>query len=75
MTNTTPPNFGSIAAACRMIGGDRPISAATFYRGVRAGIYPPPHRPAPNVSRVDLDELAAVLRARMNSEGAASVTV
>jgi hypothetical protein len=62
MSNYTP-NFGSIRAACKIVGGDEPIHPATYYRGVRAGIYPAPVRVAPNVSRVDLDKLAATLRA------------
>jgi hypothetical protein len=64
-----PPNFGTIAAACRMIGGDKPVHPSTFYRGVRAGRYSPPVHPAPKVSRVDLDKLAADLRALTDNEG------
>jgi hypothetical protein len=60
-----PPNFGSVAAACRMIGGDKPVSPATYYRGVHRGLYPPPDHPSPNIARVDLDKLAVALRARM----------
>jgi hypothetical protein len=63
MTDNTP-RLGSIKAACRLIGGDKPIDPSTFYRGVNAGIYPAPMKVAPNVSRVDMDELAAALRAR-----------
>jgi hypothetical protein len=58
------PRFGSIEAACTAIGGDKPISRATYYRGVKAGLYPAPIRVSPNVSRVDLDQLAARLRER-----------
>jgi predicted DNA-binding transcriptional regulator AlpA len=50
------------AAACRFIGGSRPINAATLYRGVKAGIYPRPIKVAPNVSRwrkVELEEALA----------------
>jgi hypothetical protein len=61
MTDKTP-RFGSIEAACKMVGGDKPISASTYYRGVKAGRYTRPKRVAPNVSRVDLDDLAARLR-------------
>jgi hypothetical protein len=56
------PRLGSIDAACQMIGGDRPISKPTYYRGVKRGIYPAPVKVGPNTSRVDLDKLAATLR-------------
>jgi hypothetical protein len=67
----TPPNLGTVAAACKMIGGDRPVHFTTYYRGVQRGIYPRPKRVSPNIVRVDLDELAAMLRTRMNEECAA----
>ena len=60
----TDPRFGTIGAACKMIGGNKPVDPATYYRGVAAGIYPPPIKVSPNVARVDLDKLAAALRAR-----------
>jgi hypothetical protein len=62
MTPETLPRFGSIEAACKLIGGDKPISPSTYYRGVARGIYPAPRKVAPNVSRVDLDVLAESLR-------------
>ncbi len=62
MTEQISPQFGSIGAACAMIGGDKPISPATYYRGVKRGIYPAPFKVGPNVSRVNLDRLATVLR-------------
>jgi hypothetical protein len=68
-----PLNLGTVSAACKIVGGDKPIHVTTYYRGVARGIYPRPKRVSPNIVRVDLDELAAVLRARMNSEGATSV--
>jgi hypothetical protein len=63
MTDNSIPRFGTIAAACKIIGGDKPIHFTTYYRGVARGIYPAPTRVAPNVSRVDLDKLASKLRA------------
>jgi hypothetical protein len=57
------PRLGSIEAACKMIGGDKPVDPATYYRGVKRGIFPAPFHPSPNVSRVDLDKLAAAIRA------------
>jgi len=58
------PNFGTIKKACAIIGGDKPIDPSTYYRGAKLGLYPPPDKVAPNVSRVNLDKLAAMLRAR-----------
>ena len=43
----------TIAEACRLLGGsEKPIHPATFYRGVKSGIFPAPKHVAPNVSRV-----------------------
>jgi hypothetical protein len=64
-----PPRLGSIEAACKLIGGDKPIHPVTYYRGVKLGIYPAPFRPSPNVSRVDLDKLEAAIRARADDGG------
>jgi hypothetical protein len=65
-----PPRLGSIEAACKLIGGDKPVHPVTYYRGVKRGIYPAPFRPSPNVSRVDLDKLAAAIRALADGEAA-----
>lgn len=54
-----------VEAACRFIGGTNPINAATLYRGIKAGIYPPPVKVAPNVSRWLENELEAALERRM----------
>jgi hypothetical protein len=62
MTEQNSPRLGSIEAACKLIGGDKPICAATYYRGVKRGIYPAPVKVGPNVSRIDLDQLATALR-------------
>lgn len=64
------PRLGSIEAACKMIGGDKPIDPATYYRGVKSGRYPPPFHPSPNISRVDLDKLAAAIRASEAADAA-----
>ena len=64
------PRLGSIEAACKLIGGDKPIHPVTYYRGVKRGIYPAPFRPSPNVSRVDLDKLEAAIRARADGKAA-----
>ncbi|MGA7675797.1 MAG: hypothetical protein WCA78_12235 [Rhizomicrobium sp.] len=52
-------------AACRFIGGSRPINTATFYRGIKAGIYPPAIKVAPNVARWRQSELAAAIEKRV----------
>jgi predicted DNA-binding transcriptional regulator AlpA len=52
-------------AACRFIGGTRPINAATLYRGVKAGIYPQPVKVSPNVSRWRREELEEALAKRI----------
>ena len=69
MTDTAAPRLGTIEAACRMLGGDKPISRVTYYRGVKRGIYPAPKPVSPNSSRVDLDALAASLRELVSTNG------
>ncbi|MBU6442915.1 MAG: hypothetical protein KGR48_03305 [Alphaproteobacteria bacterium] len=59
------PRFGTVRTACKIIGGEeRPIHRATYYRGVKAGIFPAPEHPSPGIARVDLDKLAAMLTGR-----------
>ena len=65
------PRLGSIEAACRLIGGDKPIDPSTYYRGVKRGFYPAPFKVGPNISRVDLDRLDETLRRRAEQEAAA----
>ena len=50
-------------AACRFIGGSRPINPATLYRGIRAGRYPKPIKISPNMARWRKSELVAALEA------------
>ena len=60
----------TIKAACRVVGGEeRPIHPATYYRGVRAGRYPPPIHVSPGVSRISLSKLLAKLD-QLAGEGA-----
>ena len=55
-------DFITIKAACRVVGGEeRPIHPATYYRGVRAGRYPPPIHVSPGLSRISLSQLLAKL--------------
>ena len=53
------------AAACRLIGGSKPINPATLYRGVKSGIYPRPIKVAPNVSRWRKSELENAIECRI----------
>jgi hypothetical protein len=64
-----PPNYGPVFPdACRMVGGTKPVHPSTYYRGVRAGRYAAPEHPSPNISRVNLDTLAAMLLANAERE-------
>jgi predicted DNA-binding transcriptional regulator AlpA len=49
-------------AVCRLIGGTRPINAATLYRGIRKGRYPAPVKVGPGSSRWLRSECEATLR-------------
>lgn len=54
---------GTILAACKILGGEeKPISTASFYRGVNAGRYDPPFHPSPGVSRVNLTAIRELVR-------------
>jgi len=46
---------------------DTAAHPATYYRGVKAGIYPPPDHPSPGISRVNRPELVAALRKRISA--------
>jgi predicted DNA-binding transcriptional regulator AlpA len=46
-----PPELLDKNAVCRLIGGSRPINAATLYRGIRNGRYPRPIKVGPGSSR------------------------
>ena len=65
-------DFITIDDACREIGGTRPISRATYYRGAKAKLYPAPVHPSPGISRVRHSELLAAIAARIarNDEAA-----
>jgi hypothetical protein len=69
--NPDLPAHVTIKTACRIIGGDEPIDPSTFYRGVKAGIYPAPFHPAPGISRVDTADLLASLDERRAASKAA----
>ena len=62
-----PPRLGSIEAACKLIGGDKPIHRGTFYRGVKRGIY----LAIPPFTKVRReDELEAAIRALAEADQA-----
>lgn len=60
------PDFITVKSACRIVGGDKPISEATFYRGVKAGRLPAPEHPSPGISRIRRSKLIAMLNALDN---------
>jgi predicted DNA-binding transcriptional regulator AlpA len=56
-------------AACRFLGGTKPIHPTTLYRGVKAGRFSPPIKIGPQTNRwirrelqADIDRLAAQRR-------------
>ena len=60
------PEYITMAHACRIVGGEeKPISSATYYRGVKAGRLPAPEHPTPGVSRIRRRALIAKLNASM----------
>jgi hypothetical protein len=61
------PDYITINNACRIVGGDeKPISQATYYRGVKAGRLPAPEHPTPGVARIRRSKLIAKLNASSN---------
>lgn len=59
-------DFCTVEIACQDIGGkDSPISPATFYRGVKRGLYPRPIHVSPGVVRVDRSALRAKIAAML----------
>jgi hypothetical protein len=64
---TDDPQFLTIHQACRIVGGnEKPISAATYYRGVKAGRLPAPEHPTPGISRIRRSKLIAMVNASDN---------
>jgi hypothetical protein len=58
------PRYISVPSACQRIGGDKPIHRSTYYRGVKAGIFPGPFHISPNIARVDVELLDEAIEAR-----------
>ena len=68
-----------VKAACRFIGGTKPIDPSTLWRNVKAGRYSPPDHVGPNMVRWrrsklarDLERIAAdeAARRRQNETAA-----
>jgi predicted DNA-binding transcriptional regulator AlpA len=53
--------------ACRIIGGSKPISKYTLYRGIAAGRFPPGIYVSPNTVRYLRSELEAVVKAAISA--------
>jgi hypothetical protein len=61
------PDYITVNQACRIVGGnEKPISAATYYRGVKAGRLPAPEHPTPGISRIRRRKLIAMVNASNN---------
>jgi predicted DNA-binding transcriptional regulator AlpA len=61
------PEYLTINEACKLVGGSKPISAATFYRAVKTGRLPAPEHPTPGISRWRRSKLLE----RLNANGGA----
>lgn len=67
-TNDDDLEVGTIKQACKIIGGEQsPISVASFYRGVKRGLYAPPFHPSPGCSRVNLADVRRRVRERASA--------
>jgi predicted DNA-binding transcriptional regulator AlpA len=61
-----------IDGLCRLLGGSRPLSQATVYRGVKAGHLPPAIAITPGVRRWRRSEVLATLAAKAAERDAAA---
>jgi predicted DNA-binding transcriptional regulator AlpA len=53
-------------ATCAFFGGNKPIHAATLYRGIKQGRIPKPLHPAPGISRWSRAECKAARQEMMD---------
>jgi len=69
MSTTYPndPDYITIKDGCRIIGGSKPASVATYHRGVKAARYPAPEHPSPGVSRIRKQKLIEALNRSSNN--------
>jgi predicted DNA-binding transcriptional regulator AlpA len=63
----TPDELLDVYAACKFLGGSRPINPATFWRGIKAGRYSKPIKISAQAVRWRRSELEADV-ARMIAE-------
>ena len=64
--------FIDIKEACHVVGGEKsPIHPSTYYRGVKAGLYEPPVKVGPNISRVNKPNLLKRLAKLIDQQEAA----
>jgi len=68
--NSSDYELIDVPEACKLLGGSRPINAATYYRGVKAGLYPKPIKIG-NSARLIKREIIAVIKARIAERDAA----
>jgi predicted DNA-binding transcriptional regulator AlpA len=61
-----------IDGLCRLLGGSRPLSQTTIYRGIKAGHLPPAIAITPGVRRWRRSEVMAALAAKAASRSAAA---
>jgi predicted DNA-binding transcriptional regulator AlpA len=59
-------DFITIDQACQIIGGTRPVSRPTLYRGIKSGLYPPVIHPSPGISRIRKSALVAAIESRIS---------
>ena len=54
-----------VSVACEELGGrDTPLDPSTLYRGIRRGLYPPPIKVGPGMSRWSRIELREAKKSR-----------
>jgi predicted DNA-binding transcriptional regulator AlpA len=67
------PDLLDAKAACKLIGGSRPINPATLWRGVKSGFYPKPIKVSPNANRWLRSELVTAIERRAAERYGAAV--
>lgn len=55
------PDYITVQDACAIVGGTKPINAATYYRGVKAGRYPKPEHVSAQLVRIRRSKLIEAL--------------
>ena len=70
--NETRDELLDLTASCDLLGGSKPIHPATFYRGIKAGLYPRPVKISEKSNRWKRSELEAVVAKRTAERDAAA---